>query len=189
MLPKLGKLGNAEIEVPGAAFSESAWRPVLRGIRSDDRGAAGSSLHYRELTEAGIIDFAWIDVVTSDEIKRFPLDEVIWSAAFVLLWIELIRTKCGSPDLPFGLSLSLVYAEAFVPVLSLRHPQSIRYRDGFPGRRTRLPTYRVADQTEFPSLLDRLAHDFFNAGGTTFEARMALDLSPALARMNGPSSA
>jgi Putative DNA-binding domain len=182
-LQKVGKLGANKVELPFFVFG-AGWRPILRGIRLDQ--TTTDAVHYRELAENGAIDFAWINATNAaseNDVKAFPLDQVLWSVAFVLTWIELLRMRCSFPDLPFALSLDLRCADdSHIPALS-SHPHSYRYRDGFP-QEVKLPVYRAADRVEFQSLLARVAHDFFNAGGATFEAPIEFDFATTIAGLN-----
>jgi hypothetical protein len=179
VLKGIAKIDGHEINQP--EFVQGAvWRPVLRGVRLDE--TTRDHVHYREIAENGAIEFGWIYAIHGDpnSPRGFPLDQVLWSVAFVLVWIELSRAKHGFPDLPFGLAINLHCGDVnFLPAPSSR-VFAYFYRNFFPMSVT-FPRYRVADRTEFRPLLGQISHDFFNAGGSEFKASLEVAFEAVLA--------
>jgi hypothetical protein len=182
ILAGIGNIQGQEICMPNV-LRGSAWRPMLRGIRMDELG--GEHLHWRELGETGIVELGWIDtVVASGENPiSFPLDQLLWSVAFLLFWVELVRSKAAAPYLPFGLSINLrCSSNRFIPVPSSR-PWAYRHRNCLEPQ-VNFPLYRIASRDEFEPILRQLSNDFFNAGGSMFTEPLELTLAPVFDRID-----
>jgi hypothetical protein len=138
----------------------SVWRPILRGVRTEERRDADG---YRvELRRDGLVEFVFA-VEDDQRLKVFP-DWVMGLACNALIAVEKARHAAGAPTVEYGLELA-IHSHLRPLHVSGYGDHSMEKWGPIDPPGFILPRYSVGDRGTFEELLDLIQRDFWNAAG------------------------
>lgn len=134
------------------------FRPILRGVRSVDKGSRGTATV--EIKEDGLVEI--VHLLTGD-ISTLYASWFIVLVCNVLDLIDWARMSSGAPGTEYGLEVEIL---AVVPTqIAYYRGNEFDVSGPMPAGRTLFPQYLVQGRETFSELVKQIERDFWNAAG------------------------